>query len=184
MTVQQVGVNLKDPAFFKVFFHENYPKVVGVAWRYLQDRALSADVAQECFVRLWYSEAKFVSVEKILGFLYTTARHLSLDHIKHSDVVAAHIEKTSSQSEYFFQDAVTEEETYELVYRAIDRLAPQSRKVILYTLEGRSNAEIAQLLHITVNSVRTHKQNAYKKLRSMLQQNFIFFLLLQKSNFF
>lgn len=180
MAELQVGVNEKNIESFKALFHENYPKVVGFAYRYLRDMSVAADIAQECFVRLWNSKAIYEPEDKMMGFLYTTARNLSLDQIKHFNVVADYAEKMPLESDFFYEDAVTEEETYEMVYKAIDRLPAQARRVILYTLEGKSNDEIAGLLKISVNSVRTHKQNAYKKLRSLLAHHFIFFLLLLK----
>lgn len=173
-------INYKQPEVFQDFFRENFRKLLLFSGRYLNDTDLAADVAQECFIRLWNSKAEFQSEEKMMAFLYTTARNLSLDHIKHSGIVSAHMQRCPEESELYFSEAVAEEEIYEMVYRAIDRLAPQSRKVILLSLEGKSNTEIAETLSISVNSVRTHKQNAHKKLRSFLQQYFIFFLLLQK----
>ena len=173
-------IDYKKPEIFRELFQENFRKLLLFALQYVNEREPAADIAQECFVRLWNCGASFASEEKIVGFLYTTARHLSLDHIKHSGVVAAHAQQIPVQSEAFFQEKVTEEETYEMIYRAVDKLPPQSRKVILLTLEGKSNPEIAEILQITVNSVRTHKQSAYKKLKSFLQEYFLYFLFLCK----
>lgn len=171
-------IEYRSPEVFRRLFREHFPKLLLFAQRYVNEREAAADIAQECYVRLWNCKAEFLSDEKVVGFLYTTARHLSLDHIKHSGVVSAHEQQLPEQSELFYQETVNEEETYEKVYRAIDRLSPQSRNVILLTLEGKSNPEIAEILHITVNSVRTHKQSAYKKLKSLLQENFLYFLFL------
>ena len=43
---------------------------------------------------------------------------------------------------------------------------------------GLSNGEIAEKLGISVNSVRTLKQNAYKKLKGLLKEYFYFLFLL------
>ena len=81
------------------------------------------------------------------------------------------------ESEEYFLDNVAEEEVYALVYKAIDELAPQSRKVILMSLQELSNGEIAEQLNISVNSVRTLKQNAYKKLKGLLRDYFYLLFL-------
>ncbi len=73
---------------------------------------------------------------------------------------------------------VVEEEVYAIIYKAIDELAPQSRKVILLSLQELSNGEIAEKLGISVNSVRTLKQNAYKKLKGLLKDYFYLLFLL------
>lgn len=173
-------IDHRQPEVFRKIFRGNFHKIVLFAQRYVNEREPATDIAQECFVRLWNSRAEFLAEEKIMGFLYTTARHLSLDYIKHSDVVSAHVQQLPVDSESFFQETITEEETYEMVYKAINNLPPQGRKVILLTLEGKSNPEIAEILQISVNSVRTHKQNAYKKLKSLLQEYFLYFLFLCK----
>lgn len=174
------GIDYRQTELFRNFFLENFPKIVLFARRFLNNYDLATDVAQECFIRLWKGQAEFSSVEKMMGFLYSTARNLSLDHIKHAGVVESHVQQQVKESEVFFHEAIAEEEIYEMIYRAIEQLTPQGRKVILLTLEGKSNAEIAEALDITVNSVRTHKQNSYKKLKSLLQNYFIFLILLYR----
>ena len=71
-----------------------------------------------------------------------------------------------------------EEEVYSIVYKAIDELAPRSKKVILLSLQELSNGEIAEQLGISINSVRTLKQNAYKKLKGLLRDYFYLLFLL------
>lgn len=178
-----VSIAYKQPEVFRNLFQKNFPKLVLFAERYLNEREPAADIAQECFVRLWKSDAQFPTEEKVVGFLYTTARHLSLDYIKHSGVIQTHAQSMLLETESFFREAIEEEEAYEIIYRAIDCLSPQARQVILLSLDEKSNPEIAEILKISVNSVRTHKQNAYKKLKAMLQEYFIFFLLLHRKLF-
>ena len=61
------------------------------------------------------------------------------------------------ESEEYLRDNVIEEEVYSMIYKAIDELAPQSKKVILLSLQELSNGEIAEQLGISINSVRTLK---------------------------
>ncbi len=88
------------------------------------------------------------------------------------------------ETDIFFRDQVIEEETYQLVHKAVNQLAEQSRKIIQLSLQGYSNQEIAEQLHISVNSVRTLKQNAYKKLRKILKEHFYLLPVVLKMDFF
>lgn len=179
-----VALNKKNYKVFGVFFKENFPFLVMFADKYLGDMELAADVAQEAFIQLWRFEGEFESVEKVKGFLYTTARNLALNQLKHLRIVGEHIKFQEKETDLFFRNEVIEEETYQLVHKAVNQLAEQSRKIILLSLQGYSNQEIAEQLHISVNSVRTLKQNAYKKLRGMLKDHFYFLPLVLKMNFF
>lgn len=78
----------------------------------------------------------------------------------------------------FTRDNLIEQETYYLVYEAINQLAKQSKRIIFLSLRGYSNQEIADIMNISINTVRTLKQNAYKKLRILLKEHFSIFLMM------
>src|SRR5205823_6961665 len=46
----------------------------------------------------------------------------------------------------------------------VEALTPSELRVATLAAEGRSNAEIAQALFLTVKTVETHLSNAYRKL--------------------
>lgn len=178
------AISRKNYKVFGTFFNENFSFLVMFADKYVNDMDVAADIAQDAFIQLWRFEGEFESTEKIKGFLYTTARNLALNHIKHNRIVDEHVKLQEKETELFFRDQVIEEETYQLVHRAVDQLAEQSRKIILLHLQGYSNQEIADQLHISINSVRTLKQNAYKKLRDILKEHFYLLPIVLKMNFF
>lgn len=167
------AVNKKDYKLFGAFFRENFPFLV-----------MFADIAQEAFIQLWRFKGEFVSPEKVKGFLYTTARNLALNHIKHNQIVDEHLRLQEKDSVLFFRNQIIEEETYQLVHKAVEQLPKQSCKIIQLSLQGYSNQEIADQLNISINSVRTLKQSAYKKLRGILKEHFYLLPLMLKMNFF
>ena len=169
------GINEKNNRVFKTFFEKNFSSIVMFADKYLDDMEVAADIAQECFIRLWHGDQTFESEDKVKGFLYTTARNLALNELKHDAIVARYVQKGMLESEEYLRDNVIEEEVYAIIYKAIDELAPQSRKVILLSLQELSNGE---KLGISINSVRTLKQNAYKKLKGLLKDYFYLLFLL------
>ena len=65
----------------------------------------------------------------------------------------------------------------------IDRLPEQTRQVILESLEGKSNAEIAEALRISPNTVKTLKKNAYQFLRDTLGPQYYEILLFLLFNY-
>lgn len=95
------AVNKKDYKLFGAFFRENFPFLVMFADKYVNDMDMAADIAQEAFIQLWRFEGEFVSPEKVKGFLYTTARNLALNHIKHNQIVDEHLRLQEKDSVLF-----------------------------------------------------------------------------------
>lgn len=178
------GINEKNNRVFRAFFEKNFSSVVLFADKYLDDMAMAADIAQECFIRLWREKLTFESEDKVKGFLYVMAKRLALNELKHEAIVSRYEQRKMLESEAYFRDNVIEEEVYTMVYKAIDALAPQSRQVILLSLQELSNGEIADRLNISINSVKTLKQNAYKKLRGLLKDYFYLFILIKRMRLF
>lgn len=63
-------------------------------------------------------------------------------------------------------DAVTRAECYNLMYEAICQLPGQSRQILELVLEGKTAKDIAELLEISVNSIKTLKYRALNKLKN------------------
>ena len=79
------------------------------------------------------------------------------------------------------EDFILENEIHEELYRALKDLPEQSRRVVVMTMHGLSNQEIASQLNISQNTVKTLKLKAYRVLRERLKNVhwFLLFLLLR-----
>lgn len=153
---------------FKQFFDSLYPSVCTFAQKYLQDIVLAEDVAQEAFVKFWKQKERFINFKAAKGFIYTVTRNDCLNQIKtkklHSEILSNEL-----NTEEYFYEAITELETYRMVHQAINGLARQTRKVVLLSMNGYKNPEIAEELQVSINTVKTLKKNAYRELRSALK---------------
>ena len=67
------------------------------------------------------------------------------------------------------EEFILEEEVHAMVYDAIKDLSERSRRVVILTMEGLSNPEIAKELGVSVNTVKTIKLRAYRVLRERLK---------------
>ena len=74
--------------------------------------------------------------------------------------------------------SVQEEEILRELYAAIGELPQRSQEVILLSLEGKKNQEIAQL---SVLTVKTHKKNAFRYLKNRLQNLVLLVMIMQIS---
>ena len=79
--------------------------------------------------------------------------------------------------EAVFKDLVIEEEAYRIIDDAVNALPPQSARIVKMYLDGKQNKEIAEILGISVNSVKTLKYNALDSLKTLLKDYFYVLLL-------
>ncbi len=158
---------------FKSFFLNYFDTVVRFAMAYLPDESECQDIAQETFIRLYQSWSSIKMEEQARSFMYTTARRLCISRIRHQTLeeqfIMSEMEngETDRLDDNFFSD-ITIQETLRMLRQAIDALPQQSRQIILLGLKGKNNNEIAEMLGVSVNTVKTLKKGAYKSLRQSL----------------
>ena len=64
------------------------------------------------------------------------------------------------------------EEMYRALHRAVDELPERCRQVFELHLQGKKNEEIAQMLELSVETVKTQKKKAMHFLREWLGELF------------
>ena len=164
---------------FKIFFEDYFEAVYRFARKYTQNDSIARDIAQDTFVRFYEKKNNFNNIEKARSFVYITAHNLCLDYLKHQKIEYQYTRAQAlKESSYSFLHEITYQETLRLLRHAIYKLPPQSREIIIQSLEGKNNNEIADSLNISVNTVKTLKKSAYKKLKNTLGKDFHFILLL------
>jgi RNA polymerase sigma-70 factor (ECF subfamily) len=161
---------------FKLFFQEYLGPVTRFARHFTGDADVARDIAQDAFIRLHERRDAFDSVEKAKSFLYVATRNACLDHLKHRRIMQEYQrERPSPREEAAFLHEITYQETFRLLHDAIAHLSPRSRAIILHGMNGKNNAEIAEAMQISINTVKTLKKSAYATLREMLKDALSFF---------
>jgi RNA polymerase sigma-70 factor (family 1) len=167
-----------DIKAFEKIFNKLYPVLCFFSNKYLKDSIESEDVTQDLFIQVWNQREKFESFEQIKAFLYLSAKNKCLNIIKHINIKEKynHENGTSLNIEDSFEENIIRTEIIEQIKNSIDKLPGQRKKVILLSLNGLTNNEIATELNISINTVKLHKKIAYEKLKEELK-NTIFSLL-------
>ena len=168
-----------DERIFKEIFKQYYLPVRSFAWRFVKDNDIAEDIVQDAFLQVWEKRLSFNVFAEIRSYLYTSTRNACLDYLKHENVRQkheTHILASTSHAEE--QEYILEEEVDSLIYNAIGTLSRQAQKIVIMTMDGNSNLEIAQKLNITVNTVKSTKLKAYQVLRKRLRNVQWFFALL------
>lgn len=167
-----------------------YKSIIRFAEYYLNDEHEGEDIAQETFLKVYEKWKDIETEEQVRSYLYITAKNLCIDRLRHQNVKEDFMELSIKENkingideEESFLSEVTYQETLRQLYKAIDELPPQTKRIILLGLKGKSNNEVAEELNISVNTVKGLKKSAYKTLRnnvdkSLLSENAFAMLLL------
>lgn len=152
---------------------EYWTSLVAYAHRLLDDRASAEDVVQRAFVRLWERDHVVPAADEARPFLYRIVRNLALNEQRRArrrtlwlGLAAAVEHGRRAMSPDADADARDLEEAVRV---AIDRLPARRREVLtLSRFHGLSNAEIAEVLGISPQTVANQLVSALRSLRAEL----------------
>lgn len=155
---------------FKQFFESFYSSLLYFANKYLHDEEASSDIVQDAFIYLWNKKSDLYSISAAKSYLFKFVKNRSLNYLRDNHTETIDLERL--ESETYSRDIIIEEETYQIIYKAIQSLPPQGQRIIELTLDGLKNQEIAAQLDISINTVKTIKLRAFKTLRSELKEQY------------
>ncbi|WP_425392983.1 RNA polymerase sigma factor [Ekhidna sp.] len=158
-------------------FHQEYTshelKIRNFLFYKLGDLEKARDFTQEAFIRLWDNCAK-VALDKVKGFLFTTANRLFLDHYDHQKVVLKfeyRMDRSEDQMEQNPEFLYEEGEFKERLETAVSTLPEKQRVVFLMSrIDKYKNREIAELMDISIKTVEKHISTAVKTLKDNLDE--------------
>lgn len=165
---------------FKILFRDYFVSMCVFANRYLEDGEMARDVVHDVFCGLWENPSELVDVANVKNYLYTSVKNRCLDVLRRENIHHRYVEweqENEKEREEFFEIETLREDVYRLLDQAIQLLPERTREILLLKLQGLKNQEIADQLHISVNSVNTLKANAYKVLRDQLHDQYFLSLL-------
>jgi RNA polymerase sigma-70 factor (ECF subfamily) len=147
-----------------------YPGLRSFASHLLGDAPAAEDVVADVFIVLWKKQKDFSTLQQVKAFLYISTRNACINHVKKAQRDVAMKEGfsnyLSADYEEFALNEMIRMEVLQQIREAIEHLPAQCRKVFkMCYVEGLSNAEVAELCQISVNTVKNHKVKALSLLR-------------------
>ncbi|WP_443937233.1 sigma-70 family RNA polymerase sigma factor [Pedobacter sp. MW01-1-1] len=124
---------------------------------------IAEEVVQLTFIRLWEKRKNLSTGYTLSAQLFQMAGSILIDQIRKNAINEKHLSIVEAESTH----AVNDSTEYDLLHRAIERMAPMRKRVFnLSKREGYSYKEIAELLSISPKTVETHISKALKELRA------------------
>ena len=143
-----------------------------LAYKYLKDSFRAEDIVQQVFLKLWEARSLFAGAINLRNYLYTSAKNLILNEIRDnfSDMEKNYVViQNTPEFEDKLQSALEEKDLFQHFYKILAELPEQKRKVCLLKIrDNLSNQEVADKLHISVPTVKSHYSQAIKLLRDKM----------------
>lgn len=137
------------------------------------------DVVHDVFSHIISDNVTFPGRKEARNFLYLSVRNKCLDIIKHKAVVRNFVSESSHTMDRDTQDEIFAGEIYARLFKHIDTLPRRQRDTLLHYCEGKSNAEIALSMNVSLDTVKNQKYKAIATLKNVLGKSLtVLFIML------
>jgi RNA polymerase sigma-70 factor (ECF subfamily) len=147
-------VELHQPAVQRFFLHQT-----------MGNEMLTDDLAQETFIKLYYSFRQYKGLSSLSTYLYRIAYNVFQDHLRRNrltDTTDAIPESVTSSNS----------DTKIDINRALQQLTPTERAAItLYYIDDRKVEDVASILQLPTGTVKSHLSRGRNKLAQFLKTN-------------
>ena len=171
-----------DEEAFSELYSRNYRRLQDFFYGLSRDSHAAVDLCQETFMRFRKIRWKYAATGSFPAYLFSIARHIWLERCRAqrklfrvgflTRIEPHHPVPAASESHRPDTQAYHSEFKAHL-FEALDALPEEQRMAfVLRNLEGLSAAEAASVMRCPVNTVRSRKILAMKKLRKALKAYF------------
>ncbi|MBP5277149.1 MAG: RNA polymerase sigma-70 factor [Prevotella sp.] len=177
------SINQWDDHALRLIYKEHYKMLVGYAMQLLGSMEEAEDAVQDVMLKTWQQHNTFNSEGQLRVYLFNAVRNQCLTRLEHLQVTINHQDHYKREyREMMLEDnetiALHKEEVYRQLIMAIDKMPAKQRDIFLLAIEGKQNKEIAEILHLSINTVKSHKRRGVERLRETLSPEALLLLSL------
>jgi RNA polymerase sigma-70 factor (ECF subfamily) len=161
-----------DKLAMQVLFARHHVRVYRFVLRLVGEAGAAEDLISEVFLDVWRQAGKFEARSAVSTWILAIARYKALSALRKrteeelDEEQAAAIEDTSDDPEV----AMQKKDTGEVLRQALVQLSPEHREIIdLVYYHEKSVEEVAEIVGIPENTVKTRMFYARKKLAEVLK---------------
>jgi len=160
---------------WKLIYERFYQPLCYFSHSILDDQQKAQDVVQSVLVKLWQEKMLFEDAQHLYNYLYRSVRNASINELNSESTHARILKGLGDRNpEIYKQDdhfqSIARAELYTHILDAVSQLPDKTSEVFkLAFFEQKTNPEIAEILAISINTVKVHKNNAKKGLQRTLK---------------
>lgn len=177
------SINHKEATAYEYLYRRYYAALCSYATRLLSPLQEEVeDLVQEVFLSIYEGEHLFVDARELTNYLYKACYNKCItflrDHRLHADILSAMVEtQTEEQDDETIYSLTIREEMVRQLYIYINELPQEQRRIMMLRIEGHDWNEIAEILGVSINTIKTQRSRSYKFLREHLKDSQFFVLL-------
>ncbi len=161
-----------DPLAWEAFVRRFQSRIYGLACTYVRDRDEAADLAQEIFIRLFETRARWAPEAEFVPWLFQVARNRAVDFLRRRNVRRPAVSVPADEAALTLADPGEGPEAQAIRrsrrerFRAgLARLSDISREILLLRdVQGLSVREVAAALNVPAGTVKSRASRARAEL--------------------
>ena len=156
-----------DNTAFSQIFQKYYQALYQFAGRFVKDAQTAENIVQDVFVKLWTNRENCLITSSLKSYLYAATRNTALNFLSREkkqlsteDLMSDRQDTTANPEERIIENEMIDE-----IHKAIEKLPEKCRYVYLMKrYDDLKYHEIAEILDISINTVKTQMKRALKSL--------------------
>lgn len=178
-----------EPADFEALYATYYASVRDFIKKYVYSATLAEDLTQEVFIKVWDHRKHIGEVTYLKTYLFSIAKNHTFNALK---VINRSKESLNSMVcevavlQNFADDDMQVREYMDFISETLAKIPLRSRTIFkLCREEGKSYAEVAEMLGISKNAIKNHMVGTMKILKKAVEERFgiplsVFFYIIFK----
>lgn len=165
------AINQKNAKAWEKLYHNYYASLCSYAGKIVGEAGIPEDIVQDCLIRLWRGKVEFSEMRALTAWLYKSVYHASISVLREKQ--AQQRLQKEWQTEPFTDEEqmvkmALKEEVISRFYEVLHQMPLQQQEILLHSLKGLKVQEIAEVMNISENTVKTQKKRAYLFVREQL----------------
>ncbi|HEY4109199.1 RNA polymerase sigma-70 factor [Puia sp.] len=171
--LQQKIALYEDMKAYEQLYGLLYPGLHRFACAFVKSRDTAQDIVSDVFIKLWQIRGRLMEIENLKVYLFTLARNFSYNYLTQQfKKVVLSLDEADPEVLISFDDPESlciSADAVGKIRLAIRQLPPQCRIIFqLVKEEGMKYKEVADVLHLSVLTVRNQVAIATRKIAALL----------------
>ncbi|WND03684.1 sigma-70 family RNA polymerase sigma factor [Temperatibacter marinus] len=172
MSADQLIISVQNgcESAFRMLVDQYGQKAVAIALRMTGNRALADDIAQQVFMKIWqYPDRYDPEKAKFSTWFYRVVTNQTLDEIKKKKPLQLPDDFDQIEQKPSAEEGLMTKDQQVLIKQTLESMPDRQKTVMTLTyFEDLSNAEVAQVMEISVKAVESLLVRSRKLLREKL----------------
>jgi len=154
---------------FKQLYTMTHKKVFHYLVRLLGNQHIVEDILSQTYVEVWKTAEKFRGESRVITWIIGIARNLAMNELRRNKAPEIELNEEIASQPSQFTDCAGSQRT-EILRDALNKLSSNHREVLdLVFLQGMHYDEIAQVMHVPVNTVKTRVFYAKERIKDVFR---------------